>query len=375
MRHYQFFSVEDFVEDIRFRSWVRHADQDAWWQEWIKENPDKYSTVEEARAIVLSIHPVEQENISDEEVQHEIQGILGNLGPDEILTVEETKKGRSLSVRLSIAASIGVVLCVAGWYLMRQTNDPGFLPLEPMVTSSDYDIERVNKSGKPLLINLPDKSSVLLAKNSLIRYSKQFKGTTRKVVLEGNAFFEVTKDTTKPFYVYAGQIVAKVLGTSFEIATGANDKQIRVTVKTGSVSVYADPKKNQDTFENQPNVILTKNEQFVYKNDVSQIQHIRLDSLSLDKLPVPDTYMEFDDTKIPEVFALLEKVYGVQFDYENAKIRDCSITASFTDEPFTLKLDLICRSIGLQYVIVNDRISVSGTGCRKNIIKSRTIKN
>lgn len=363
MKHYQFFSVEDFVQDIRFRSWVRHADQDASWREWIEANPDKRDVVEEARAIVLSIHPVEEENISDAEIQHEIHDILGKLEPEEVVRVPEPARKRSLSMRLSIAASIGVALCVAGWYAMKPNPVTSKSPAEQMTTSADYDIERVNKSDKPLLINLPDKSSVLLAQNSMIRFSKQFKGKTRKVVLEGNAFFEVTKDSTKPFYVYTDQIVAKVLGTSFEIATNAADKKVRVTVKTGSVSVYADPEKDHATFESQPNVVLTKNEQFVFKNDVNQIQHIRLDSVSLGRLPVPDTSMEFEDTKVTEAFALLEKVYGVKFDYERAKMKDCSITASFTDEPFTLKLDLICRSIGLQYVIVNDRVSISGTGC------------
>lgn len=363
MKHYRFFSVEDFVQDIRFRSWVRHAEQDAIWREWIQQNPERRDRIEEARAIVLSIHPVEEENISDAEIQHEIQNILENLEPDHKLRVDEPRKRKSHVVRLSIAASVGVALCVAGWYAMQHTNTRGELPAAQVITLTDYDIERVNKSDKPLLINLPDKSSVLLAQNSMIRYPKQFDGKTRKVVLEGNAFFEVTKDSTKPFYVYTDQIVAKVLGTSFEIATDRVDKQTRVTVKTGSVSVYADPRKDQDTFERQPNVILTKNEQFVFKSDVHQIQHIRLDSLSVDEVPVPDTSMEFDDTKVTEVLTLLEKVYGVKFDYDNSRIKDCSITASFTDEPFTLKLDLICRSIGLQYVIVNDRISLSGMGC------------
>jgi transmembrane sensor len=365
MKHYNFFSVEDFVQDIRFRSWVKHAEEDVTWQEWINENPDKRDVIEEARAIVLAIHPVEEENITDAEIHHEIQGILGNLERAE--TPKVKPRAQKFSIRLRIAASIGVAMCVLGWYAVQDTNSND-LPVESAVISSAYDIERINKSDKPLLINLPDKSSVLLAKNSVIRYANKFDGKTREVVLKGNAFFEVTKDPAKPFYVYADQIVAKVLGTSFEIATdGAND-QTRVTVKTGSVSVYADLQKNQTAFESQPNVILTKNEQFVYKSDVNQIQHIRLDSGSLTKLPVPDTYMEFEGTSVIEVFALLEKVYGVKFDYENAKIKECSITASFTDQPFTLKLDLICRSIGLQYKIVNDRVSISGAGCAQSKI-------
>lgn len=367
MKHYQFFSVEDFVNDDRFRSWVRHTSpgEDAVWQEWIRENPDKQGSIEEARAIVLSIHPVDEANISDVEIQDDIQRILANLDADEDLKGLHTVNRQRFPTWLKVAAAAGVVFCVASWYITRNEAVDKIIPADHSVTTNAYEIERVNKSEKPLLINLPDKSSVLLAQNSLIRYSKHFVGNTRKVVLEGNAFFEVAKDTTKPFYVYAGRIVAKVMGTSFEITTNTKDKQIRVTVKTGSVSVYSDPEEGQKTFDDQPNITLTKNEQFIYTSDVSQVQHIRLDSASVEELSVPDTFMEFNDTRITEAFTVLEKVYGVVFDYENAKIGDCSITASFTDEPFTLRLDLLCRSIGLQYEITNDRITIRGSGCSK----------
>jgi transmembrane sensor len=364
MTHYQFYSVEDFVGDIRFRSWVRHTtpEEDAVWQEWIQENPEKRNVIEEARAIVLSIHPVQEENISDTEIQDEIQSILSKLQVDELPKVDNSGNHRQIYRWLSIAASVGVVLFIADWYLVR-TDTNSLLAIEQSVKFAAFDIERVNRSDKHLLINLPDKSSVLLAQNSLIRYSNNFNGKTREVMLEGDAFFEVTKDETKPFYVHAGEIVAKVLGTSFEIKTNTENKQIEVTVRTGSVSVYADPLNDQRFLDDQPNIILTKNEQYIYRSDETEVQHIRLDSLSIEELSVPDTEMEFFDTKVTEVFSLLEKVYGVKFDYENAKIGDCSITASFTDEPFTLKLDLICRSIGLQYEIVNDRITIKGTGC------------
>lgn len=161
----------------------------------------------------------------------------------------------------------------------------------------------------------------------------------------------------------AGDIVAKVLGTSFEVSTNPADKEIRVVVKTGTVCVYSDPD-DQKTLDDQPNVVLTKNEQLVYKGDASELQHTRLDSSSIEELRVPDTYMKFRSTPVATVFAALSKAYGVKINYENAEIQGCSVTASFTDEPFTLKLDLICRSIGVKYEVVNDQVTITGNGCK-----------
>lgn len=367
MDHYKNYSVEDFVQDLRFRSWVKNPsrEEDHIWQEWMRENADNVEMIEEARAIILSVHPINTENISDREIQHEIENILAAISAEEPAAKEPAEhKGVSFSSWLKVAASIGFLI-VAGWYAMEYPVDSEDGSISNAAASADnYMIERVNKSVDTLLISLPDNSSVLLSQNSLIRYPRQFAGNDRKVFLKGTAFFEVTKDAHKPFYVEVGKIVAKVLGTSFEISTDPFDHQVRVIVKTGSVSIYSNSEQYRNDPDRQPNVILTSNEQLVFKNDLNEIHHTRLDSVAIEDLKVPDTYLKFKGTPAEEVFRSLARVYGVTIDFTNAKISGCSITASFTDEPFALKLDLICRSIGLDYNIVNDHVTVTGNGCR-----------
>jgi ferric-dicitrate binding protein FerR (iron transport regulator) len=365
MDHYRHYTVENFVQDLRFRSWVRNPSQteEMIWQSWIRDNPHKRMIIEEARAIVLSIHPVHTESISDAEILKEVQHIMLRIDEEELVQEKQFSPRRSVSFWLKIAASVSVLL-IAAWYSIQYFNVLDRGTVDQSVASSDNQlIEYVNKSGEPLLINLPDRSSVLLSPNSLIQCPKQFTGNTRDVVLQGTAFFEVTKNPEKPFFVKAGEIVAKVLGTSFEISSNPTDKQIRVVVKTGTVRVYSSADDRKD-FE----MVLTKNDQLVYKGDQaqSQIQHTRLDSSSVEKLKVPDTYMNFRSTPVANVFSTLVKAYGVQINYENADVANCSVTASFTDEPFTLKLDLICRSIGVKYEIVNDHVTISGNGCSTN---------
>jgi transmembrane sensor len=362
MDHYKNYSTEDFIQDMRFRSWVRNPsrEEDVIWKSWITENNYKREVIEEARAIILSVHPVHKDTISDGEIQKEIDNILASISEEQVRRPVR-KNGISFSFWVKIAASISIVL-IAGWYGIRSSVLKDTLVGDNSVVSSDnYMIERVNKSADTLLINLPDNSSVLLSQNSLIRYPRQFTGDTRDVFLKGTAFFEVTKDLHKPFHVNAGRIVAKVLGTSFEISTNPVNEQIRVVVKSGTVSIYSNPEQDTDT---HLNVILTQNEQFIFKNDVSQIQHTRLDSSSIEELKIPDTYLKFKGTPAEEVFKSLAKVYEVKINYENAQISGCSVTASFTDEPFALKLDLICRSIGVTCYMVNDHVTITGNGCR-----------
>lgn len=368
MKQYEYYSLEEFVDDFRFRSWVRNPtpEEDSMWRNWIKEHPHQQDTITHARAIVLAIHPVHKDNISDGEMKEEIASILAAIDEHEDnLGGSNIRKGKPLLSWVAIAASL-TILIIAGWYGKQYfiaTDKNKVSVNEPVLPADNYMIERVNKSDDPLLISLPDNSSVLLSKNSGLRYPRQFNGDSRNIFLEGTAFFEVTKDPGKPFYVNAGKIIAKVLGTSFEISTIQSGKQISVIVKSGTVSIYSNTGQSEDHRDKQPNVILTQHEQFIFRDDASQIQHTRLDSVSIEALKVPDTYLKFKATPASEVFRSLARVYGVQIDFENAEIGDCSVTASFTDEPFPLKLDLICRSIGVRYEIVNDQVTITGNGC------------
>ena len=61
-------------------------------------------------------------------------------------------------------------------------------------------------------------------------------GDTREVELEGEAYFEVTRDENRPFIVHAGQVAVKVLGTEFNVNTCRKQKVQTVLVK-GSVQV------------------------------------------------------------------------------------------------------------------------------------------
>lgn len=367
MDQYKVYSVEDFVQDLRFRSWVRNPsrEEDIIWQDWINANSHQAEVIEEARALVLSVNPVNTENISDKEINKEIAGILTRIDGGKSESEQLDRKGRPFFSWLKVAASV-CMLMIAGWQGVEYFSTDESDSSDGQVASADnYMIERVNESVDTLLLSLPDKSSVLLAQNSVIRYPRQFGAHDRSVFLKGTAFFEVTKDAQKPFYVNVGKIVAKVLGTSFEISTDPSYGHVKVIVKSGAVSIYSSAARYGNDQGREPSVILTQNEQAVFKDDSNEIRHTRLDSVSIHDLKVPDTFLKFKATPAEEVFASLAKVYGVTIDYRNARIRGCSITASFTDEPFALKLDLICRSIGLEYNIANDHVTVTGDGCKE----------
>ncbi len=99
-----------------------------------------------------------------------------------------------------------------------------------------YDPIAYNSKETIRQILLPDSSIVWLNKNSTLIAPKTFSSKKRKVLLKGEAYFEVKRNPEKPFIIQTGKTITKVLGTSFNIAEKNNT--ITVSVKSGRVAYY-----------------------------------------------------------------------------------------------------------------------------------------
>ena len=91
--------------------------------------------------------------------------------------------------------------------------------------------------GGEFQISLEDGTRVWLNSESTLKYPEVFTGTTREVFLEGEAYFEVARNTNCPFIVHTGIQNVRVLGTSFGITNYADDQNLTTTLVSGKVQV------------------------------------------------------------------------------------------------------------------------------------------
>ncbi|SMC89780.1 FecR family protein [Pedobacter africanus] len=139
---------------------------------------------------------------------------------------------RLISFR-NIAASI-VLVAGAGfatWFFIAKSAQ------EPKTAVNQFQVI-TTISGQMKKLILPDSSVVHLNANSRIRVPHRFSLKDRQFYLEeGEAFFEVTKDKTRPFIIHSGQLNVRVLGTSFNVRSYRRLSDIKVAVTTGKVRV------------------------------------------------------------------------------------------------------------------------------------------
>lgn len=158
-------------------------------------------------------------------------------------------------------------------------------------------------TGGQYNIILADGTKVYLNAVSSIKYPTQFNGDQRVVELEGEAYFEVAKNKSKPFIVRSGGQNITVLGTHFNVHAYRDEPVIKTTLLEGSVAVaYKDQK-----------TILKPGQQSNVALDFNKINVRTVDAEALTAWK--DGHFQFDNADLKTVMKQLERWYGVKVEY------------------------------------------------------------
>lgn len=226
-----------------------------------------------------------------------------------------------------------------------------------------------NGSKNPQQIRLEDGSSITLQPNATLSYPLHFSQDKREVYLEGEAFFEVSKNPKRPFFVYCNNLVTHVLGTSFTIKPISGKNEIEVAVRSGRVEVFENTKivpENQTKKSN--GVVLLPNQKVLYNSSSRQFEASIVDAPlpliaiggSLSKIPVP---FSFAETPLSVVLKSLEEAYGIEITAEKESLYNCPFTGDITGGELYTKLDIINKVLGTTYEIKGIKILIKGKGC------------
>ena len=105
--------------------------------------------------------------------------------------------------------------------------------------------QKQNAKGVKSTIELADGSKIWLNADSKVQYPALFNGSTREVYLNGEAFFDIAKNPSKPFIIHLSNGTVRVLGTSFNIKAYDNEPVVETSVATGKVAFIPKLKNNQ----------------------------------------------------------------------------------------------------------------------------------
>jgi ferric-dicitrate binding protein FerR (iron transport regulator) len=226
--------------------------------------------------------------------------------------------------------------------------------------SKDDRIHLENWTDTTRRFTLTDGSLVVLKPKSSLSYAKTFGAKTRQVYLQGEAFFDIKHDSSRPFMVHTGDLVTQVLGTSFTVKSYEEARDIEVMVTRGRVSVYEASAK---TPQGRDGVILIPNQKITFDKVSQKITPGLIEAPRMILPPESKTSFVFDRTPLSQVLNSLRKAYGIDFIVENQALNRCAFTGDINELPLYIQLDLVCKSLNASYERRGTTLFIQGEGC------------
>lgn len=338
-KKYIAYTTEEFVLDDDFMHWVLHPDEesDRFWEEFLLRYPEKKEEVEEAAYIIRSIRAVEplvpsQELKYDFSKKQVVQNPMGKIGrrliriaavfvlivtlggvfyyfryyrekfPIELVKGELTEKGKVILPDGTVSEFETKETRIQQTVMGELTiNDDTVLLRGKEVESGEPAMAQVIiPYGKRSEIILADGTKIWLNAGSTLSYPVRFTGNSREVYLSGEAFFEVSTDRSKPFYVITGDLRIKVTGTRFNVTSYNNDIVTQAVLVEGRIEAA----KNR-LFGRS--VELSPGERIVYDRKENKIKKDKVDTELYTSWV--NGYLILENEPVEEIFKKLERYY------------------------------------------------------------------
>lgn len=248
---------------------------------------------------------------------------------------------RAAAVLIPIVAISGAYM--AGWFGPGTGQDIN----TTVVAENRIAVRAVEGVQKD--ITLPDNSEVWVNSGSAITYPEEFSGKERLVQLEGEAYFNVEKDTGKPFVVQTEMLQVRVLGTQFEVKAYPEAQTTEVTLFSGLVEVTAGEKSER----------LDPGQRLTYHHDSGRIEIEQVETQREADWRSEVVYAK--NRTLAELFRMIANYYDVEIvfdeaDFAGGELYDSAFGREQEPERIVGSLSLLSGAFG--YTVENGRIVI-----------------
>lgn len=286
----------------------------------------------------------------------------------------ETKRGFSQNFsakkRLIVFSFLALIILTTGAiYLFTQKKTSNPAP-EQSISSV------VTKNGNRTKIVLPDGSQVWLNAGSNLDYNNSvFNKDIREVTLNGEAYFDVTKNADKPFIIHTKKMDVKVIGTAFNVRSYNDEKTAEAALIRGSIEVTLKDRKDQK-------IILNPNEKISISTQEAETdlsKPVKTSATKSDK-PIPQFVVNelkpnpvynlipeiawtqnklfFEDETLENIALMMERWFGKKIVISNASLKNLHYYGNFENETMDEVLSYLKLSKPFNFKIEHDSVVI-----------------
>lgn len=231
------------------------------------------------------------------------------------------------------------------WYFMKQNE----LSKELGVLTVNQEI--ITQPGTKSHLFLPDSTEVWLNSASTLRFPSVFKGNERRINLQGEAIFKVSRNKQKPFIVGTSAMDIEAVGTEFNVSAYSGDLKLTTTLAEGKVKITDKTDASKVIFLDPGNQVNYNTSNKTYKTETVQVE---------DVVAWRDGILIFNETPFYEVVAKLGRWFNADIQLSEQSIAYYRFTGTFTSESLEQVMELLTLTTPITYTtskreVLNDK--------------------
>jgi ferric-dicitrate binding protein FerR (iron transport regulator) len=305
-------------------------------EEWVLQSRDhRNQFLALKRAWVLSNLDHAGPDIEIDQEWAELQDKLSDAVP--VVTLPSKKPVPNWQW-LKIAAAIALIAVLSIWLLN---------------TADRPTLNEIVASETSMVHILADGSKIDLNRQASLKYFTDPKGSERRVTLDGDAFFEIARDTTRPFIISTQQMEIEVLGTSFYVDSREAEASIQVMVQSGSVSLR----------HNTDQIILSPGETGIY--DKANNRLIKEPTRDPNFLSWKSNRLIFNENDLDQVVFALNRHFQSNVVLGNPELSLCKLTATYDGQSLQAVIRILEKTLNIRAEESEGKIFFRGSGCNE----------
>lgn len=359
------YTVEELMLDDSFLDYCLNtgSTHKEFWEEQIRQHAGQQAVFAEARYTITLLHG----DLSEAEVNRQIEKIKSQIGDKEKkhshaepgqqsiqprpAMPEQYRRPQPIVSRLKKYMILGVaasVLVFSLVYLFQYA-----FPKQVHAETASPAVVYRSGAGERRTVQLPDGSSVILNSNSSISLENGFNHKNRTILLEGEGFFRVAKDPTKPFIVTSGPFSATAIGTAFYVHARNVSADYHVDLLEGKLRLAAHdeagPRLGQKT-------ILLPGETGSWRAAEGAFAKTASDTTVL------NTWVSgkllFKDLPVENVLKMLEQWYAVSITVRHKPWNKLRLTGDYDNVSLDDVLKVVCFSLSAHYSYSGNQVII-----------------
>ena len=285
-----------------------------------------------------------------------------------------TQRYPILRKKVLMMAAMMAAVFVAGMSVHRFSGNTVEKNIRLMYT------EYTSPYGSRSNVRLPDGSTVWLNAGSSLRYSSDFNVRHREVFLEGEGYFDVTRNEQMSFLVKTSTITVKALGTAFNVKAYPEESFVETTVERGAVQLIDPLSSSQETtiLRAQQKAVIVKEKQpekttvetplheSMPDETIVPIDFVPIASVEVNSNVMTKAYTSWKDTrwviereKLSNFAVKLERRFNVQFVFNDEELKDYVFSGKFEDETLDQILEALKLTAPILYRVKQNTVYLS----------------